>query len=199
MRRRGSGDLLSLLLIAALLVGAYYYFYLPSQTSLSGMSLTVTYTDGTSTTVDSPNIPLLPNSVTDGSGKEISGISYVIRATPTYTGTAASTSVTGNVVILVDGVAKRTTALTYGTKILSGVTTQVGSDSVTAPTIEGYNTAGGSHTLTVRADLSMAVTYTDSPTSTKTNSNTGVVSYVVSTNGISALSIQVTASTYGGL
>jgi hypothetical protein len=100
--RRGEGDLLSLLLVAALLAGAYYFWYLPQSQLTPGsvMSLTINYADGTTKTVESNT--LLPNTITDGSGKVIDGISWTIKVTPVYTGTATSTSVTGGLTLEVD-------------------------------------------------------------------------------------------------
>lgn len=190
--RRGESGLTGLLLIAVLLGAGYYFLIYQPGNNLIQMELTLYYEDGSTKTVSTSGL-FVPQAITDTSGKILSSVSYTVRATPTYTGTATATAITGSVVTQVDGVQKNSTPITYSSLMASGTGYTVKTGSISASTIEGYNTVSGTHTLNLLASLTFTVTYaSDSAQLTKTGS--GTLGYSVVSQGIQALSVSVTAT-----
>lgn len=190
--RRGESGLTSLLLIAVLLGAAYYFFVYQPGNNLMQMDLVLTYEDGSTRTVSTSGL-FVPQSITDTTGKILTSIAYTIRVTPTYSGTATATSVTGNVLQFVDGVQKNSTPITYSGLMASGTGYTVKTGTISAATVEGWNANVGSHTLELQAPITFGVTYA-SGSDSMAKSGKGTLVYSVVSQGISALSVSVTVS-----
>lgn len=195
MKRRGESAISTLIALAILGVALYMVFpswfepWIPDN-PFSG-EITIQYEDGTSRTVKTG---VLSGSIQDSTGKAISSISYSVRVTPTYTGTPTSTSATGSFLQIVDGVQKNSSPITYNSLMNSGTGYTVKTGSISASTIEGWNTVQGTHTLKLQADMSFSATYSSGSVSSKSGSFTATISYNVVSQGVTALSVTVTST-----
>lgn len=195
-RRRGSSGLVDLIIVAALVVGAAYVLYpqwfsgLFPDSAISGQ-IVLTFTDGSTQTI---NPGPVAQQITDMSGRQLLSVSVTASANPTYTGVPTSTSVTGNVNWYVDLVNKQASPVNYSTLIQTGATANVYSGSVSASTIESWNTATGGHSLKIDAPLTFTANYAGASPSSKSGTFSAVITYQVVQYGVTALSVTVTAT-----
>jgi hypothetical protein len=204
--RRGGGDLVSVLLIAALLVGAYFYLYQPQNgKSLVSIDLVLNYADGTSETHTLPTPILGQTVVNPATGKVLSSIAWSVKATPTWTGSAASLSVTGSsdlYVVVGSGTPsfKQGNAISYTTSTglgtLGQATFTVKSGTLPAATLEGWSSTTGAKTLRFMIDAQAVMTMTNTalPSSQRTASAVVDFAYTVQADGITGLSISMTTT-----
>lgn len=204
MNRRGLSDLSGILIVALLLGAGYYYFYMtPAGNTLVSVDLTLNYEDGSSDTY-TLNTPILGQAVINpGTGKVLNNLAWVVKATPSWTGNAASLTITGSNDLFVKvgtatPVFKQSNPINFSTSsglgTLGQATFTVKSGTLYASTLEGWSPSTGSKTLNFEVTCQAVLTMADAglPASTKTAGSTLAFNYNVQADGLTGLSISIT-------
>lgn len=201
--RRGGSELTAVLIAFILLGAAYYYFIYQPGNALVSVELTLNYADGSTQVITLPTI-LGGAVINPSTSKAIASIGWAVKATPSWTGNAASLTVTGSndlyVVVGSTVTYKQGNPISYSTSTglgtLGQATFTVKTGTLSASTLEGWSTAPGSKILRfmVSCEASMTMAASGSLPSTKFDEATVDLAYTVQPDGITALTVSMTTT-----
>jgi len=179
---RQNSPLFSLIIIV-LLVGTILYAINPEAfddiipgegiKGGAGIALTVYYTDGDSAEYDFGDRPpwvglgLVPLTI-EILDKPIDSVDARIKYKANWEGSITSYTFSGNLYFYVDDVAKYTWSVTNPGSISKNSYQDILSQTVTAGTLESWAGEDGDHTIKLEASLTLAITFADGTSDTKT-------------------------------
>jgi len=155
------------LVIIVVLAGALFIYYPEASLGSSAFTITVNYEDGTKEVINpyafSSKFKLV-SILKDDVG--VSSIFVGLRMKASWDGEASSSVATGSVVFTLNGGAKLTSIVNYPS-VPNGKLVNIWGKTITAGTLEGWDSTLGPKTLTISGNVDLDVTSSDGSTDSR--------------------------------